>query len=307
MGRLEGGPLGVGLLHPVLAETALPRGQCRQNALRRVGLGDGHELYAAGVAAASPSGRRDTLTHSRQSGGNIMSGGGGFQAGLGHGSVGGSDHEASSDRPSTQRAPRRGAAVAVAGPRHRCRAPRRPRPGGRAPAARERGHLASLRCRRARRARARRLARLCRARGLVLLVAGDARLAAAVGAGGIHLREREIRRASDWRRRRPTWLITVAAHSRASLVAAHRAGADAALLAPVFATASHPGAPTLGPVRFAALACASPLPVIALGGIDARTAPRLKASGAAGLAAISGLAGGAALSSCATRNARGRS
>ena len=154
---------------------------------------------------------------------------------------------------------------------------------------------------------ARRLARLCRARGLVLLVAGDARLAAAVGAGGIHLREREIRRASDWRRRRPTWLITVAAHSRASLVAAHRAGADAALLAPVFATASHPGAPTLGPVRFAALACASPLPVIALGGIDARTAPRLKASGAAGLAAISGLAGGAALSSCATRNARGRS
>ena len=139
---------------------------------------------------------------------------------------------------------------------------------------------------------ARRLSRLCRARGLVLLVAGDGGLAAAVRAGGIHLRERDVRRARMWRTRRPGWLITVAAHSWVSLVAAHRAGADAALLAPVFATASHPGVPTLGALRFAALACRSPLPVLALGGIDARTASRLKTSGAAGLAAIGGLAGG---------------
>ena len=53
---------------------------------------------------------------------------------------------------------------------------------------------------------------------------------------------------------------------------ARRAGADAAVLGPVFASASHPAAPSLGASRFAALVRASPLPVYALGGIDAAAA-----------------------------------
>lgn len=142
--------------------------------------------------------------------------------------------------------------------------------------------------------RAAALAGLCRARGLVLLVAGDGRLAARVGAKGVHFPEALAGRARAWRRRRPGWLITVAAHSHAALVRAARVGADAALLSPVFPTPSRPDARPLGAVRFARLVRLSPLPVYALGGLDAINARRLVGSGAAGLAAIGALAGGRA-------------
>ena len=137
---------------------------------------------------------------------------------------------------------------------------------------------------------ARRLAPICRARGIALLIAGDGTLAAAVGAAGLHLPEARIHAATAWRQRRPSWLITTAAHSLAAVRRADQAGADAALLSPVFATASHPDARPLGPLRFAALVRASRLPVYALGGVNRATAPRLKGSGAVGIAGIAGIA-----------------
>lgn len=134
-----------------------------------------------------------------------------------------------------------------------------------------------------------RLLALSRVAGVRLLIAGDARLACRLGADGVHLPEWMVRGAA-WRRwRRPGWLVTAAAHSPAALWHARRAGADAALLSPVFATASHPGAKPLGALRFAAWCREAPLPVYALGGITAETAGRLAASPAAGLAAIGGL------------------
>lgn len=133
-----------------------------------------------------------------------------------------------------------------------------------------------------------RLARLCRARGLALLIAGDGRLAAAVGADGIHLPEALAGQIAGWRRRRRRWLVTVAVHGGAALSKARLA--DAALLSPVFATASHPGATPLGPLRFAALACRSRLPVIALGGIAVGNLRRLSGIRLAGIAAIGALA-----------------
>ena len=136
---------------------------------------------------------------------------------------------------------------------------------------------------------ARRLAALCRRRRLKLLVAGDWRLAAAVGADGLHLPEWLVPRRGLWRRR-PGWLVIAAAHGWPALWRARRAGADAALLSPVFATASRPGARPLGAGRFAAMARRAPLPVYALGGIDAVRARRLGASGAAGIAALGALA-----------------
>ena len=93
---------------------------------------------------------------------------------------------------------------------------------------------------------ARRLAAIARRRGLVLLVGEDPGLARRVGAHGVHLPERAIRRAGAVRWQRD-WLVTAAAHSPAALRAAASAGADAALLSPVFATASHPDVRALGP------------------------------------------------------------
>ncbi len=142
-----------------------------------------------------------------------------------------------------------------------------------------------------RRQLAERLAAVCRRRRLRLLIAGDARLARAVGAGGLHLPEAMVRRAPhSWRLwRRAGWRVTAAAHSPASLRAAVRAGADAVLLSPVFATLSHPEATPLGVLRFQAWARTCRLPVYALGGIGNKTAPRLARTRAVGLAGIGGL------------------
>lgn len=134
----------------------------------------------------------------------------------------------------------------------------------------------------ARRALVHDLRPLCRRSGLRLLVAADPALAATVD--GLHLPEAMARRRQ--RRPAPGWLVTAAAHSPAALVRAAAAGADAALLSPVFATRSHPDAVALGPLRFARLVRGAPLPVYALGGVTLETVPRLSASGAAGVAGI---------------------
>ena len=106
------------------------------------------------------------------------------------------------------------------------------------------------------------LARICRARRLVLVVAGDAKLAAALHAG-VHLR------GGRWPGPvRLPGFVTSSAHDRADLRRAARNGAGLVFLSPAFSTASHPGAPSLGPVRWPALARQSIIPVAALGGID---------------------------------------
>lgn len=138
--------------------------------------------------------------------------------------------------------------------------------------------------------RAARLAGLCRRHRLRLLVAGDPRLALAVGAAGLHLPEGLVRSGDRrWRLwRKPGWLVTAAAHSPAAIARARRAGVDAVLLSPVFATESHPGAASLGPLAFAAWTRTAGVPVYALGGMTAATTRRLSGSGAAGVAAIGG-------------------
>jgi hypothetical protein len=88
--------------------------------------------------------------------------------------------------------------------------------------------------------------------------------------------------------RRGQLLLAVAAHSGPALARAARLGADAALLSPVFATASHLGAKPLGAVRFRALVRGSRVPVVALGGISADNVARLGRQ-IAGVAAIGAL------------------
>lgn len=66
------------------------------------------------------------------------------------------------------------------------------------------------------------------------------------------------------------------AHDASEIAAAARAGATAIMLSPVFATRSHPRGEALGATRFHALVRLSPLPVIALGGMDADRAEELR-------------------------------
>ena len=133
------------------------------------------------------------------------------------------------------------------------------------------------------------LARICRARRLVLVVAGDVRLAAALRAG-VHLR--------NGYRTGPVLtrgVTTSSAHSIPDLLRARRARAGLVFLSPAFATASHAGAPSLGPLRWAAIArgCVLSSPAIAaLGGVDGRTIERLPSRLFQAVGAIGALSAG---------------
>lgn len=131
---------------------------------------------------------------------------------------------------------------------------------------------------------------LARERGLLVLIGADAALAAQIGADGVHLPERSLADASRLRVRFPSWVITGAAHSGSALRRAAGLGLDAALLSPVFESRSPSAGRPLGPVRFTRLVRAARLPVFALGGVTATTAPRLLGSRAFGVASIDGLA-----------------
>ena len=125
-----------------------------------------------------------------------------------------------------------------------------------------------------------RLNALCKAKGLVFLVGADPDLAAAVGADGVH--------APSWfETRAEIGLLTASCHSSEELARAGRMGADLALLSPAFPTESHPDSEGLGATGFKALASGSPLPVLALGGVDETNAETLAGPNVTGLAAIS--------------------
>jgi thiamine-phosphate pyrophosphorylase len=86
------------------------------------------------------------------------------------------------------------------------------------------------------------LARICRARRLKLIVAGDPRLATALGAG-MHLRAGRWPAGAPIPLRRQGTLLTSSAHSGADLRRAARAGADLAFLSPACAGRSWHVAP----------------------------------------------------------------
>lgn len=141
-----------------------------------------------------------------------------------------------------------------------------------------------------------RLARLVHARKGQLLIAGVNQRTGHMArlSDGLHLPAHRLKGVhTDQFRQRPRsgFQVTAAAHRERDIVAAARAGVDVVLISPVFATASHPGGKTLGPVRFAALAHRATklgLKVFALGGMTG-AAPwrRLRGSTAIGLAGIS--------------------
>jgi thiamine-phosphate pyrophosphorylase len=130
---------------------------------------------------------------------------------------------------------------------------------------------------------------VARERGLRLIVAGDAVLAARLGCDGLHLPEARAAEAAHWKALHPHWLITSAAHSARAIQVAARARCDAVLLAPAFATRSHMGRSSLGASRFRLLAASARLPVYALGGIDAEKVQHLAGARLAGIAAIGAL------------------
>lgn len=132
-----------------------------------------------------------------------------------------------------------------------------------------------------------RLREVTLAQGGLLLIGLDADLAEAVGADGVHLPERALDQAPRLVSVRPDWLVSGAAHSRATLTTP---GPDALIASPVFpAGGTSADRPALGLAGFAAWVEAAPCPVYALGGIHSGNAQSLIGSGACGIAGVSAI------------------
>lgn len=114
------------------------------------------------------------------------------------------------------------------------------------------------------------LKRVCRALEHVVILADSTLTAREWGADGIYGAPRSLYPTR-------TDMLTIAtAHDLEEIGQANRARADAVMVSPAFATNSHPETPFLGPNRFRMLAQHADMPVIALGGMNQRTADRLK-------------------------------
>ncbi|MCX9155870.1 Nudix family hydrolase [Niveibacterium sp. 24ML] len=123
----------------------------------------------------------------------------------------------------------------------------------------------------------------CHAHGAIAVVNGDAALAAAVSANGLHLRAGQL--AGLTARPDFEW-VGASCHTRADLETAARLELDYALLGPVLPTATHPGASGIGWGAFHMLSRDLPMPVFAIGGLRAADMDTARGYGAHGIAAI---------------------
>ena len=133
------------------------------------------------------------------------------------------------------------------------------------------------------------IARIARRRGVLLLVGADGALAARLGADGVHLPQRLAGRTGLVKALRRRFMLTAAAHDLPAALRARQAGVQAIVVSPVFPSRSPSAGRALGVRRLATLIRKAGLPAYALGGVTARTARRLRLSGAVGIAAIEGL------------------
>lgn len=135
-----------------------------------------------------------------------------------------------------------------------------------------------------RRAMAEKLREVTRAAGALLLINSDLELAARVGADGVQLPESGPSIADARARLGPRALIGASCHDRSGLAAAHTQGADFATLSPFHAVAGK--GPVLRADRVRQWITATPIPVLALGGMTASLTPDAIADGATGVAVI---------------------
>jgi thiamine-phosphate pyrophosphorylase len=136
---------------------------------------------------------------------------------------------------------------------------------------------------------------LCRPAGVLLLVNDRPDVARLADADGVHLGQEDLPVAEARRVLGPAALVGVSTHSDAEIDAAVAAGADSLGFGPIYATRSKPGAVLPPPHGLAGLSRAvkraGAVPVVAIGGITAATAPSVLAAGAAAVAAIGELCG----------------
>jgi len=126
---------------------------------------------------------------------------------------------------------------------------------------------------------------LCRRYGASMLINAPEGVARGLEADGIHLSAERLMVTAS----RPCFdLVGASCHDDRELAHAANLELDFVVLGPVHATASHPGAATLGWPGISGLIAEFPLPVFAIGGLGRRELHEAWEAGAHGVAAIRG-------------------
>ncbi len=115
-------------------------------------------------------------------------------------------------------------------------------------------------------------------------------VALAAGARGVQLTSRSMSMA-DARGVAPAMALGASVHARAEALIAERAGGDWVVAGNVFPTRSHAAAPGKGLLFLRGVAASTHLPCIGIGGIRPEQVGVMRAAGARGVAAISGIWG----------------
>jgi thiamine-phosphate pyrophosphorylase len=136
---------------------------------------------------------------------------------------------------------------------------------------------------------ARQLLPVVHAAGGRFLIHGEAALVELARADGVHLSAGSDAAAARTRLGRDK-LIGVSIHTVGEAAAITPVHVDYALAGPAFETASKPGyGPEIGRKGLAEIARAAPVPVFAIGGVNALRVPELIAAGATGVAVMGGV------------------
>ncbi|MBV8048802.1 MAG: thiamine phosphate synthase [Paludibacterium sp.] len=131
---------------------------------------------------------------------------------------------------------------------------------------------------------------LCHAGGAKLVINDQLDVALIAGADGVHLGQQDLPVAAARRLLGPDALLGLSVSRLEQLESVPPSGVDYLGVGPVFATATKADADApCGVAGLAAIVRASPLPVVAIGGIDAGNAAPLFAVGAAGVAVVSAI------------------
>lgn len=133
---------------------------------------------------------------------------------------------------------------------------------------------------------------LCRRYGVPFIVDDRVDVALAVEADGVHVGQNDMPASLARHLIGHDKILGVSAENTEQALAAQADGADYIGASPIFATPTKPDAPpSMGVAGLLQMARACPLPIVAIGGLNATNAGSMIRAGAAGVAVVSAIVG----------------
>ncbi len=128
--------------------------------------------------------------------------------------------------------------------------------------------------------------------GAVLIINDDVEAALAIDADGVHVGQGDLDPGAVRRRIGPRRVLGLSVESADAAMAVDLVQVDYAGAGPVFATSTKPDhKPPVGFVGLGEMVRACPVPVVAIGGLNAEHAAPVRKSGAHGMAVVSAICG----------------